>query len=118
VVLSLLSADARARYAGRGLQAFTDATITSPGALLAELDAVRARCVAVEREEFEPDFCCVASPVLDARGRFVATVGVSVTTRAFDLERAGLIAAVRESAGASNHLQKTAEILPPAIATA
>jgi acetyl-CoA synthetase len=118
VVLSLMATDARARYARRGLQAFTEATIASPEALLTELERVRLRGVAVEREEFEPDFCCVAAPVLDAHGRFLATLGLSVTTRTFDLERETLTAAVRETAAASNHVQKTAEILPPAVATA
>jgi len=41
-----------------------------------------------------------------------------VTTRAFDAERDALITAVREVAGTSKHLQKTAEILPVAVATA
>jgi DNA-binding IclR family transcriptional regulator len=118
VVLSLLGPEARGRYARRPLQAFTDATITSPEGLLAELDDARTRGVAVEREEFEPDFCCVAAPVLDARGRFLATVGLSVTTRTFDLERDALTTAVREVASASNHVHKTAEILPVAAATA
>jgi acetyl-CoA synthetase len=118
VVLSLLGPEARGRYARRSLQAFTGATITSPAALLAELDDARTRGVAVEREEFEPDFCCIAAPVLDARGHFLATVGLSVTTRTFDLERDALTTAVREVASASNHVQKITEILPVAAATA
>jgi DNA-binding IclR family transcriptional regulator len=116
VVLSLLGHEARERYARRRLQAFTDATITAPDALLTELHAARRDGVAVDREEFEPDFCCVAAPILDARGRFLATVGLSVTTRTYDLERDALTNAVRE-ASASNHVQKTAGILPVAAAT-
>ncbi len=110
VVLALLPAAARRRYIDRGLTAFTDATITSPDALLAELDDVRRRGVAVEREEFRPDFCCVAAPLHDERGRFVAALGVSATTRAFDAERAALEDAVR--AVASNHVRKTSGFLP------
>jgi DNA-binding IclR family transcriptional regulator len=118
VVLSLLGAEARGRYVRRGLQAFTAATITSSDAVLAELDEARTRGVATEREEFEPDFCCVAAPIVDVRGRFLATVGLSVTTRTFDLERDALVTAVREVASASNHVQKSAEILPAAAAIA
>jgi acetyl-CoA synthetase len=115
VVLSLLNANARDRYVRHGLQAFTAATITSPFALLAELDDVGERGVAVEREEFQADFCCVAAPLFDARGRFTATIGLSVTTRAFDAERDALMAAVRD---VSKDVGKSAEILPVAAATA
>jgi DNA-binding IclR family transcriptional regulator len=117
VVLSLLGNAARERYARRGLRAFTPATMTSADALLAELDDVRGDGVAVDREEFEHDFCCVAAPLLDARGRFVATIGLSVTTRAFDAERDALATAVREVATASKDVQKNAEFLPPAMST-
>ena len=34
--------------------------------------SVRRTRLAVEREEFDDDFCCIAAPVLDARGRFLA----------------------------------------------
>ena len=45
-----------------------------------------ARGFAVEREEFDDDFCCIAAPVLDARGRFLAVIGISMSRRAFDDE--------------------------------
>jgi DNA-binding IclR family transcriptional regulator len=118
VVLSLLGAEARERYARGPLPAYTAATITSPEALLAELDTVRDRGVAVEREEFSEDFCCVAAPMFDARGRFEATIGLSVTARGFDLERDALIAAVRDAGRSSNDLRKTDGILPVAEAVA
>jgi DNA-binding IclR family transcriptional regulator len=101
IVLSLLPEDARWRYARRGLRAFTPATIVDPDALMTELDEARRRGVAVEREEFDADFCCVAAPVRDARGRFVATIGLSATTHAFDAERDQLAAVVRDVAGAA-----------------
>jgi acetyl-CoA synthetase len=118
VVLSLLPVEARRRYAGRGLPAFTAATIVSPDALLAELDAVRRDGAAVEREEFREDFCCVAAPLHDARGRFLATIGLSAGTRAFDAERDHLVRSVRDVAAASKQLQKSAEFLRPQSVTA
>jgi len=118
VVLSLLPDEARRRYARRGLRSFTDATITSPQALLDELEEVRRRGVAIEREEFQPDFCCVAAPMRDLRGRFLATVGLSATTRAFDIEREQLVEAVLDAAAMSKHVQKTREILRREAATA
>jgi DNA-binding IclR family transcriptional regulator len=118
VILSRLGPDARERYVRRPLAAFTDATITSADVLLRELDDVRECGVAVDREEFQRDFCCVAAPLVDGAGRFVATIGLSVTARAFDAERDELTAVVREVAGASKHLRKSAEILPLAAASA
>jgi DNA-binding IclR family transcriptional regulator len=108
VVLSLLPEPARRRYAHDGLKAFTPATITSPEELLAELEEVREQGYAVEREEFAADFCCVAAPLLDADGRrFVAALGVSARTRAFDAERADLISVVRQVA--SSHVSKNGD---------
>ena len=47
---------------------------------------VREHGYAVDREEFDEDFCCVAAPVLDERGRLAAILGLSASTRAFDAE--------------------------------
>ena len=41
----------------------------TPEELAAELARVRHHGFAVDREEFDEDFCCVAAPVLDERGR-------------------------------------------------
>lgn len=109
VVLAHLRASARKRYAEGELRAYTSATITSPALLLAELERVRRRGYALDRMELDPDFCCVAAPVLDQRGRFVATLSVSASTRAFDAEREQLIAAVTEVAARHSGFQPGAE---------
>ena len=111
VVLSLLPDDARQRYVHGELRSFTDATIISPDALMHELDQVRESGVAVERDEFHLDFCCVAAPMRDVDGRFVATVALSSTTGAFDAERTRLVEAVRDAAAMSEPLQRAHQIL-------
>jgi acetyl-CoA synthetase len=103
VVLALARDDVVTRYArSPGLRPFTEHTITDHAALRAELDAVRARGYAVEREEFDRDFCCIAAPVRAAHGRFLAAIGISMSRRAFDEEHKALartVMAVARAAG-------------------
>ncbi len=86
-VLSLLPRSGLARYVARGLKAFTPHTITSAEALEAELERVRQFGYAVDREEFDENFCCIAAPIFDPRGKFVAALGLSVTANVFDADR-------------------------------
>ena len=101
VVLARLPAAALTRYAGSGLNRYTPSTITAPDELIHELRHVRANGFAVDREEFDEDFCCVAAPILDDRGRLAAILGLSASTRAFDAEYENLTAAVRDVAAAA-----------------
>ena len=112
VVLARLRPAALARYVARGLASYTPSTITSPDSLADELRRVRADGYAVEREEFDNDFCCVAAPVLDEHGRLAAILGLSASTRAFDAEHDELAAAVRDlaaEAGPAQPFQHRAE---------
>jgi DNA-binding IclR family transcriptional regulator len=112
VVLARLRPAALARYIGRGLSRYTPSTITEPDALTRELRDVRTHGYATEREEFDRDFCCIAAPVLDERGRLAAILGLSASTRAFDAEHGTLAAAVRDlaaEAGAPAPFQHRAE---------
>jgi acetyl-CoA synthetase len=90
VALSLLDPPALDRYIDRGLRPFTRHTIVSPDALRAQLEDIRGGEVAFDREEFDEDFCCLAKPVVDARGRAVAALGLSMSSRCFDTERDAL----------------------------
>ncbi|HEX3689432.1 MAG TPA: IclR family transcriptional regulator C-terminal domain-containing protein [Solirubrobacteraceae bacterium] len=87
VVLSLLSPSAVSRYVARGLTAFTPHTIISPDQLTAELERARHAGYAMDREEFDENFCCIAAPVFDPRGRFIAALGLSMTANVFDADR-------------------------------
>ena len=96
VVLALSPPEAVERYVANGLRPFTPSTITTRDELDTELREIRRTGIAVEREEFDGDFCCIAAPVLDARRRFVAAVGISMSRRAFDEERTALEETVRD----------------------
>jgi DNA-binding IclR family transcriptional regulator len=99
VVLALAGPEVVDRYARNpGLRRFTPYTITDRERLRAELAATVARGYAIEREEFDEDFCCIAAPVRDGRGRFLAVIGISMTRRAFDDEHAGLAKTVLDVA--------------------
>jgi DNA-binding IclR family transcriptional regulator len=100
VVLARLRPDALARYVGRGLSRYTPSTITTLDGLARELAEVRGNGYAVDREEFDRDFCCVAAPVLDEHARLTGVLGLSASTRAFDAEQEELAAAVRDLAAA------------------
>ena len=94
VVLSRLRPEAVARYAARGMPAYTPGTITTLHGLMTELERVREHGYAVDREEFDEDFCCIAAPVTDERGELRGIVGLSASVRAFDSEHDELAAAV------------------------
>ena len=97
----------RAATRSAGLKRFTAATITDPHALLRGAARRSAsRGVACEREEFERDFCCLAAPVLDHERRFLGAVGISMSRKAFDNERAQLEETLRDVVG----FQRSADI--------
>jgi DNA-binding IclR family transcriptional regulator len=58
------------------LPRFTARTLASRSALLAELRTVRAKGYAVNRGEWHADIGGIASPVRDARGIVVASLGI------------------------------------------
>ncbi len=64
--------------AGLGYRPLTARTITEPGVLLAELDAVAGQGWAVDLAEHEEFVHCAAVGVHDARGSIVAAVSCSV----------------------------------------
>jgi len=111
VVLSLLGANGLARYVARGLKTFTPHTVTSPAALEAELQRVRDDGYALDREEFQENFCCIAAPIFDERGKFVAALGLSVTAHVFDTDRDELAATVIDVA--SGAMARSADPIAP-----
>jgi IclR family transcriptional regulator, KDG regulon repressor len=59
---------------------FTDQTLDTPEKLMAELQAIRARGHAFDREEHEPGIICCAVPILTRAGRAIGAVSVTSTT--------------------------------------
>ncbi|MFI6444781.1 IclR family transcriptional regulator [Kitasatospora sp. NPDC050543] len=79
VLLTALPPAERERVvAGIDFTPFTANTLTTPRALLAELESVAARGWAQDHAERESFINCVAAPVLDATGRVVAAASISV----------------------------------------
>jgi DNA-binding IclR family transcriptional regulator len=113
VALALAGPDAVDRYLRAGLSAFTPQTVTDPDRLRGELEAIRRTGVGSDHEEFVPDFCCLAAPILDARGHFLAVAGIAMTRRAFAEERAALEAALLDVAHHAGHEGMTAEPFQP-----
>ena len=87
-----------AYFAHAELRSFLPRTVTDPGELRAQLERVREQGYAVEREEFDEDFCCVAAPVTGERGELRGILGLSASTRAFDAEHDDLAAAALDVA--------------------
>lgn len=80
-LLSAMEPDARGRaLAGLELEGFTRATLTTEGALAADLDAAAARGWAVDAEERHEGMRCIAAAVRDLHGRAVAGISVSGPT--------------------------------------
>ncbi len=59
---------------------FTDTTLSDRAALCAELEAIRDRGHAYDREEHEPGIICVAVPILTRAGRVLGAVSVTSST--------------------------------------
>jgi IclR family acetate operon transcriptional repressor len=71
----------------QGLERFSDTTRADPDELRAELDRIRADGYAVNRNQYRPDVCAVAAPVLDGDGSPLAAVAASMPDSRFDAAR-------------------------------
>ena len=90
--------------AGRPLPAFTSSAITDPGRFLKELARVRRRGYAVDDEEYLPGVRAVSAPILDGRGRTVATV--TIVGSSARLTHVRLREAAREVLGAAERISR------------
>ncbi|WP_129112728.1 IclR family transcriptional regulator [Halegenticoccus tardaugens] len=80
----------------RGLPPLTDNTITSRAELRTELQSIRDRRIAYDREEHVEGWRCVAAPITDAENRAVGAVSVSgpaerMMDRTTDADISGLL---------------------------
>ncbi|MBN8631359.1 MAG: IclR family transcriptional regulator [Rhodobacterales bacterium] len=70
----------------------TAQTLASREALTAELQAIRDRGHAWDREEHEPGIICCAAPILTRTGRVIGALSVTSTTARTTLEALGALA--------------------------
>ena len=78
---------------------FTEHTLDTSRALVAELKAIRARGFAFDREEHEPGIICIALPILTRAGRVMGALSVTSTTARTTLDALAAFAPkVRETA--------------------
>jgi DNA-binding IclR family transcriptional regulator len=65
---------------------FTETTYRSEGELREELEAIRVRGYAFDREEHEPGIICVAAPILSESGRVLGGVSITTSTARMPIE--------------------------------
>lgn len=92
-LLASLPADEQDEYCAQPLERLTPLTITDPGALRRELDAIRIKGYAVSLGERDPSAGSVAAPVFDREGKLAAVVSVSGPVERFrsETERAAAL---------------------------
>ncbi|MBS7526197.1 IclR family transcriptional regulator [Fusibacter paucivorans] len=61
----------------RGLDKYTENTITDPTLLRRELDFIRRNGYSIDDEEIELGLRCVAAPILDLRGNLIGGISIS-----------------------------------------
>ena len=61
----------------RGLKRYTERTLTTAAAVMAELERVRAQGFAITKEEWRQGVWSIAAPIRDHAGAAVAAIGVS-----------------------------------------
>lgn len=86
-VLAHLPQEDVAEVVTRGLDSYSDSTITDPAQLQVDLDRIRREGYAVNRDEFRPEVCAVAAPVLAADGNPIAAVAISMPDSRFAPDR-------------------------------
>jgi IclR family KDG regulon transcriptional repressor len=108
-MLAFLTEDELAQALARqSFHRFTEHTLDTPARLLEELEAIRDRGFAFDREEHERGIICIAVPILTRNGRVMGALSVTSTTARGTLdglaalapkisETAALIAAEAES---------------------
>ncbi|WP_371664831.1 IclR family transcriptional regulator [Streptomyces sp. NBC_00280] len=68
----------------RGLERYSETTPADPEDLRAELRRIRTDGYAVNRNQYRPDVCAIAAPILDEDGTPLATVAISMPDSRYD----------------------------------
>jgi IclR family acetate operon transcriptional repressor len=86
-VLAQLSAADVEELIASGLERYSESTTTDPAELRADLARVRGDGYAVNRNQYRPDVCAIAAPVLDEDGTPLAALALSMPDSRFDAAR-------------------------------
>ena len=100
-------------YAPAGLPARTERTITDPARLRAELERVRERGIAEDRDENEVGARCLGAPIFDHRGGVAGAISLSAPDSRLDDARATEVAAAVRAEAASITRRLGGRIEPP-----
>lgn len=68
----------------RGLDSYSESTLTDPSELRTELKRVRTNGYSVNRNQYRPDVCAIAAPILDTDGTPLAAVAISMPDSRYD----------------------------------
>ncbi|MCC5977416.1 MAG: IclR family transcriptional regulator [Salinarimonas sp.] len=89
-ILAFLDDDSRERaIAQQSFYRHTPQSLTDAVSLRRELEAVRLSGFAYDREEHESQIICIATPILDARGRPLGGVSITSSTTRTSLDALG-----------------------------
>ena len=69
--------EVRELLARAGMETFTDSTLTTPEAVLQQLETARQCGYTVDNFEHEAHVCCIATPIYDYRGQIIAAVSTA-----------------------------------------
>lgn len=83
-----------------GLKPFTDRTIVHAARLREELEMIRARGYAVNREEWREDVCGIAAPIRNHASEVIGSISITTPTLRFN-ERSFCASVVAAAAGIS-----------------
>ena len=97
-LLSALSEDTLGKIlTEKGLERFTDNTITELNDLKTELDQIRKQGYAIDNEEIEEGLKCVAAPLINSEGKVLAAISISAPGERFDREFATYITRISKT---------------------
>ncbi len=97
---SLKKRDRERIIRSRALDQATPNTLTDPDHLMRELKLIARRGYALDNEEFIEGMVAVAVPVHDAKGRYMASIGVHGPVLRYSVARAESLSPVLEAAAA------------------
>lgn len=74
----------RARVIGGDLAAYTESTITTAEALMAELDRVRRQGYAIDNEEISRGLTCIGAPIYGLNGDVIAALSLTAPSHVYE----------------------------------